>query len=219
VAGPVVRHAIEELLLAGGFVTAGDWVWPDDNADRLLASNGSSRYQAYLALGLARADAVTREDVLGDPVGFALWAWRQAVPPTMSPGYVDWKDPIATARLVCDWDGALGAELEVRVPPPVLPRSWRAGRPDADDPTGDRVILGRTTLRIRMTGLPVVAPGTDAAPAQIADAARQLVTEVCSSVNSAAAEPLADLSRLWTLGTRQQPRLTPRTELGSAPLR
>jgi len=205
--------------MAGGFVTAGDWVWPDDNADRLLASNGSSRYQAYLALGLARADAVTREDVLGDPVGFALWAWRQAVPPTMSPGYVDWKDPIATVRLICDWEGALNAELEVRVPPPVLPTSWRVGRPDSDDPTGDRVILGRTTLRIRMTGLPVAAPGTGADLEQISDAAKQLIAETCRSVKSAAAEPLSDLSALWASVVHQRPQMAHRHELRGGPVR
>lgn len=221
--GPVVGHAIEDLLwaaaVASGFVTTGDWVWPDDNADRLLASNGSSRYQAYLALALARADGVTREDALGDPVGFFLWAWRQAVPPTMSPGYVDWKDPIATVRLLSDWEGVVNAELEVRVPPPVLPRSWRVGRPDGDDLTGHRVILGRTTLRIRMTGVPVVTPGADADAEQITTAAKRVVAEVCSSVNSAAAELLAELSRLWTPAAHQQPRLTPHNELGGAPLR
>lgn len=87
-------------------MNGGEWVWPEDVADRLLASNRSSRYQAYLSLGLAGADAFIREDILGDPIGFALWAWRQAVPPSMSPGYVAWKDPIDTVRLLCSWDGA-----------------------------------------------------------------------------------------------------------------
>lgn len=182
-------------------------------------SNRTSRYQAYLALGLAGADAATREDVLGDPIGFALWAWRQAIPPTMSPGYVDWKDPIDSVRLLCSWDGAVIAEMDVRVPPPVLPRTWRAGRADTDEPSGDRVILGRTTLRIRMAELAVPALGPDADLDQILVAAKQLVTQTCRSVNDAADEPLAALSRLWTPAPRQSPHLVYRNDPHGAPLR
>lgn len=195
-------------------MTSLDWVWPDDKPDRLLASNRTSRYQACLALGLAGVDAATREDALGDPIGFALWAWRQAIPPTMSPSYVDWKDPIDSVRqrLVCSWDGAVTAELDVRVPPPVLPRTWQAGRADTDEPTGDRVILGRTTLRIRMTELAVPAPGPHADLEQILVAAKQLVAQACRSVNDAADEPLAALSRQLTPASQPSPRLISRNE-------
>lgn len=177
-----------------------------------------SRYQAYLALGLAAADVVTREDILCDRVGFALWAWRQAVPPTMSPGYVAWKDPIDTVQLLCSWDGSLTAELEVRVPPPVLPRGWQAGRADLDDPSGARVILGRATLRMRMDEQAVPAPGVDADIEEILVAAKRVVGQTCRSMNDVAREPLADLAQLWTSPPRQQPPV-PRFEHRGAPLR
>ena len=172
-------------------MTAGDWVWPDDHADHLLASNGASRYQAYLALGLAGADDVMREDVLGDPVGFALWAWRRAVPPTMSPGYVDWREPISSVRLVCSSDGGLAAELEVRVPPPVHPKAWQTATADLDELDGDRVILGRAKLRVGMIEVVGSAPGPEADLEQILVAAKQVVAGACRSVTTRLANCLS----------------------------
>lgn len=157
--------------------------------------------------------------MLGDPIGFALWAWRQAIPPTMSPGYVDWRDPIDTVRILCQWEGAAIAELEVRVPPPVLPRAWRGGRADADEPRGDRLILGRATLRIRLAELVVPAPGPQADLDQILASAKQLVAQTCRTINDEAHEPLADLSRFWTPAARQPSHVTNRNEPRGAPLR
>lgn len=200
-------------------MSAGDWVWPDDNADRLLASNRIRRYQAYLALGLANADASIREDVLGDPIGFALWAWRQAIPPTMSPGYVDWRDPIDTVRILCQWEGAAIAELEVRVPPPVLPRPGAAAGLTPTSPAATGLSSGWATLRIRLAELVVPAPGPQADLDQILASAKQLVAQTCRTINDEAHEPLADLSRLWTPAARQPSHVTNRNEPRGAPLR
>lgn len=199
-------------------VTGADWVWPDDNADRLLASNHHSRYEAYLDLGLAGIDDVVRRDVLGDPVGFALWAWRQAIPPAMSPGYVDWREPIASVRLLCPWDGGVAAELVVRVPPPVRPAPWRTGRAALDEPAGDRVILGQVILRLRLPDVVDAPPGTDADLEHILVAAKNFVAQACKSVNDGAAEPLVELSELWVPANRQL-RQPPSVALRSPPLR
>lgn len=96
---------------------------------------------------------------------------------------------------------------------------WRAGRADLDDPSGARVIVGRTTLRMRMAELAVPAPGAEADIEEILLVAKRLVGQTCRSINEVAGEPLTDLSRLWTPALRQPPPAMPRHEDRGAPLR
>ncbi|WP_030255963.1 MULTISPECIES: hypothetical protein [Streptomyces] len=57
----------------------------DDTADRESASDGRSRYGAYIA----QHAADFRDDgELLRPVDFAVAAWRTATSPVMAPGYV-----------------------------------------------------------------------------------------------------------------------------------
>lgn len=60
--------------------------WIDDVYDRDMASDGCSRYGAYV-----RQKAYMfrdGDDWIDDNVRFAITAWRIAQPPIMSPGYV-----------------------------------------------------------------------------------------------------------------------------------
>jgi hypothetical protein len=93
-------------------VTAAFWV--DDEYDRDHASDGVSRYVAYI------------RDVAFEPwtdddqrVELAAFAWDRATGPVMSPGYVRRHPRILTAQLArSDWDGSLIAQVDVLTPQP-----------------------------------------------------------------------------------------------------
>lgn len=88
----------------------------DDEYDRDRASNGDSRYAAYLRqnANLFR-DAWSDEPApVEDPVEFAVHAWRVATGPVMSPGYVQWRSDLHGVSLHRDEnDGTLFAEVRV----------------------------------------------------------------------------------------------------------
>jgi len=122
----------------------------DDAHDRTGASDGFSRYGAYLAMRLP-AVADGDPDVLTDPIRWAAFAWATAAPPVMTPGYVTWNDPIEDIELHWD-DGRLAAEIVIRTPLTTRLVGWRSWE---RDPSGnlvepwhaDRVALSRLCLR------------------------------------------------------------------------
>jgi len=123
----------------------------DETYDRERASDGFSRYGAYLAL---RLPAVVHNDpdVLGDAVRWASFAWATAAPPVMSPGYVEWAEPVEDMQVGWD-DGHLSAELVVRTPCPMTLPGWRTWERDlrgglVEPLHGTRIVLSRTTLRV-----------------------------------------------------------------------
>ena len=81
--------------------------WIDDDYDREYASDGRSRYGAYL------------RDVAFEPwtdsdrsAEWAAFAWRRATGPVMSPGYVRYHDRVLAAQLERNaWDGSLIASV------------------------------------------------------------------------------------------------------------
>ncbi len=74
--------------------TASRVCWIDADWDRSQASDGVSRYGAYLRSHANLFDDAWREDALDgitqDPGEFAIAAFRVATGPIMSPGYVCW---------------------------------------------------------------------------------------------------------------------------------
>lgn len=83
--------------------------WIDHEYDRENASDGKSRYAAYVRQ--ATFEPWTDDD---QAVELAVFAWRQATTPVMSPGYVRRHSRIATARLErSDWDGSLLALVDL----------------------------------------------------------------------------------------------------------
>lgn len=88
---------------------APDAFWIDHDYDREHASDGVSRYGAYLRD--ARFEAWTDDD---QRVELAEFAWERATGPVMSPGYVRYHPRILIARLArSDWDGSLIARVDV----------------------------------------------------------------------------------------------------------
>ena len=83
--------------------------WADRDYDREQASDGISRYGAYL------------RDVAFEPwtdhdqaVEWAAFAWRRATGPVMSPGYVRYHPRVLDAQLErSGWDGSLAAAVSL----------------------------------------------------------------------------------------------------------
>jgi hypothetical protein len=106
---------------------APDVFWIDHDYDRERASDGVSRYGAYLRD--ARFEPWTDDD---QHVALAEFAWERATGPVMSTGYVRCHPRILTARLArSGWDGSLIARVDVLTGQPEYLR-----RPRSDDVRG-----------------------------------------------------------------------------------
>jgi hypothetical protein len=101
--------------------------WIDHDYDREHASDGVSRYGAYLRD--TKFEPWTDDD---QHVELAEFAWERATGPAMSPGYVRYHSRILTARLArSDWDGSLIGRVDVLTGQPEYLR-----RPRSDDVRG-----------------------------------------------------------------------------------
>jgi hypothetical protein len=94
--------------------------WIDTEYDKDRASDGISRYGAYVRQHIgdfAECWDGTWEDAL--PVHFAAHAWRVATSPIMAPGYVRKHPRVLAASLEHSyWDGSLVASVELITPWP-----------------------------------------------------------------------------------------------------
>jgi hypothetical protein len=106
--------------------------WVDRDHDREYASDGISRYGAYLRD--ATFEPCTDDD---QAVEWAVFAWRRATGPVMSPGYVRYHPQVLAARLErSGWDGGLVAAVDLvsswpEQLKPALARGLRLGDRDA----------------------------------------------------------------------------------------
>jgi hypothetical protein len=178
--------------------------WVDQGYDRAHASDGISRYGAYLR------DATFEPWTDNDhAVEWAAFAWRRATGPVMSPGYVRRHPRVLAARLErSGWDGSLAAGVnlvsswpeEIKTP---LARSVRLGERDAywqDWPTeyigGDITcyyepseadVAARpyllATLSLQFTVPSAALPEPPATPAALLDAGQQAVAVVVAELN------------------------------------
>lgn len=83
--------------------------WADRHYDREHASDGVSRYGAYLRD--AAFEPWTDDD---QAVEWAVFAWQRATGPVMSPGYVRYHPRVLTARVErSGWDGSLVAGVNL----------------------------------------------------------------------------------------------------------
>jgi|GEM_PF-3280472 len=170
----------------------------DDEYDRDRASDGFSRFGAYLAMRLppiVQADP----DVLCDPVRWAVFAWATATAPVMSPGYLGWSGPIEDIRMEWD-DGHLAVETVLRAELPGYLRGWRGWDRDRDgnhcEPWyGDRTALTRLTLYARLLEVPLPAPPEDArCRTEVVLTAKAAVSSVATAVDHILAPVLEHLS-------------------------
>jgi hypothetical protein len=178
--------------------------WVDRDYDREYASDGISRYGAYLRD--AAFEPWTDHD---QAVEWAVFAWRRATGPVMSPGYVRCHPRVLAARLErSSWDGSLvaGVDLVSSWPEQVeaaLAGGLRLGGRDAywqDWPTGYRGgettsyhepseadVAARpyllATLSLRFTVPSAALPQPPATPAALLRAGQQAVDVVVAELN------------------------------------
>ncbi|MFC4051181.1 hypothetical protein ACFOY4_15930 [Actinomadura syzygii] len=116
--------------------------WVDGDYDRDYASDGVSRYGAYVRDRLDTTFAECWDD--GDSPAFRLAefaaaAWRTATGPVMAPGYIRCHSRVLGAQVErSTWDGSLIASVSLVAPwPAELARSagWRRGLSWRDWPT------------------------------------------------------------------------------------
>jgi hypothetical protein len=130
--------------------------WIDRDHDRASASDGRSRYRAYLNLHADLFDpwGEAPGGVTIDPVEFAIAAFRVATGPIMSPGYLRWHDRVQGHQASrSEGDGRLVLSVTLAAPSPVrLPWDWRGWEHDLDGhwrEPGDRRPTGLARLELR----------------------------------------------------------------------
>lgn len=171
----------------------------DDVYDRALASDGFSRFGGYIAL---RLPAIVDDDpyVLSDPVRWACFAWATAAPPVMSPGYVEWSDPIEDVQVAWD-DGHLVAEISIRTKCPIDLPGWRTWERDlrgnlVEPWHGRRIALSRTTLRAALRDAVLPLPPADIGNRrEVVRAAKSAVQAVVHVIEQVVRPVLVDLEQ------------------------
>jgi hypothetical protein len=177
--------------------------WIDRDYDRANASDGVSRYGAYLRDHADRFDpwGEAPDGVTGDPVEFAVAAFKVATGPIMSPGYMRWHGRVCNyAATWSEDDGRLVVAVTLAVPCPVrLPWDWRGWERDFHDrylEPDDRRPVGLARLELRWPvptdQLPIPAPPKRPGVPNLRDATRAVETLV-ATVNATAGPVLADL--------------------------
>jgi hypothetical protein len=177
--------------------------WIDRDHDRASASDGVSRYGAYLRDHADLFDpwGDAPDGVTCDPVEFAIAAFKAATGPIMSPGYVRWHGRVQgydAGR--SEHDGRLLLTVTLAVPSPLrLPWSWRGWERDFHDrylEPDDRWPVGLARLELRWPvatdQLPTPSPPRRPGAPNLRDATRA-VTVLVEQVNTTIGPILADL--------------------------
>jgi len=170
----------------------------DDDYDRDHASDGLSRFGAYLAMRLPLVLEADR-DVLTDPVRWASFAWASATAPVMSPGYLTWTGPIEDIQVGWD-DGHLAVETTLRTPSPVHLPGWQGWDRDRSgnmcEPWhGDRTALTRLTLTAILADVRLPIPPEDpGCRMELVLTAKATIDVLASVIDDLLAPVIAELS-------------------------
>src|SRR5262249_51964370 len=177
--------------------------WVDRDYDRSHASDGISRYGAYLRD--AAFEPWTDHD---QAVEWAVFAWERATGPVMSPGYVRYHPRVLSAQLArSGWGGspAVGVTLGSSLPEPFTtaptrsvklgdqdtplqdwPTEYRGGstcyyEPSEADVAARPYLL--TTLSLQFTAPSAALPKPPATSAALLTAGQQAVAVVVAELN------------------------------------
>lgn len=179
----------------------------DDIADRRDASDGRSRYGAYIAHHAGHF----HED--GDPLRpteFAAAAWRIATSPVMAPGYVAVRPDIDRVEVYVDHDGGvqLCAKIGLRHGalarrPTGHPLDWerapwsRPGEPRpalaAPERTDRPAVLVTATVLLPIPDTILTTPTTAGPGRTLTDEAKTVVAALARHANTHLAPLVADL--------------------------
>src|SRR6266508_2866743 len=177
----------------------------NERVDREQASDGISRYGAYLAQhrqvfyphGAARPPT-------DDAVEYSLSAWQIAGPPIMAPGYVSWHPRIQATNAHWDDDHRAALAVNIAVPAPssvtaMLTEPWREWVPDSwpeswTEPWDNDRLAVLTTLTVRVPLDPhrLPAPGYRRG-IPCTGRAKHAVAMVCAALNAELDSVLAAL--------------------------
>ncbi|GAA4059975.1 hypothetical protein [Actinomadura miaoliensis] len=99
----------------------------NDTDDRERASDGVSRYGAYLRQNADRFTDWDGEAVTTDPAEFARAAWEVATSPIMAPPYLEWAaERVQSVTFTgSEYDGSLITRVQVATPRPNALRNVR----------------------------------------------------------------------------------------------
>jgi hypothetical protein len=193
--------------------------WIDQEYDRDQASDGISRFGAYVRKSTALADCWdgTWDDPGTRQAGFAAAAWLTATGPVMAPGYVRHHPRVLTGTVACNaWDGTLNGLVRLVTPwPQPLAQSdaWHSAdcwwedwptqphgdtvyyrKPDDDEAAARRYLMASAALIF-----PLPAAALPAAPAgprdDLEDRAREAVRVLTYAMNDAVAPVIELLER------------------------
>jgi hypothetical protein len=183
--------------------------WIDRAYDRDQASDGVSRYGAYIrqAASVAECWDGTWDDAQVRRARFAEAAWATATGPVMAPGYVRHHPRVLRGRVAYNaWDGTLNGLVRVVTPWPqalAQSRAWHSGgarwrdwpvesfggrdvlyrEPGEDEAAGHRYLMASAALifPLPIDGLPAApsGPGDD-----VEDAAREAVRVLVTAMNA-----------------------------------
>src|SRR6266508_4939598 len=185
---------------------AGPVCWVDLAWDRTNASDGVSRYGAYLRGHAEEFQSWHGEDLDGittDPGEFAAAAFRVACGPIMSPGYVHWHPPIldhqvdhgespAPSRLICKV--TLATCLPLRLGSPWWSWTTYLGRDWSEPEDARHAALARLELRwpLQVATLPRQRRPARPGVPNLADA-RAAVRALVAAINTTVGPVLARL--------------------------
>lgn len=188
-----------------------DPVFAVDHDDHASASDGRSRYGAYLRLHRRLFEDVDGTFV-NDPAEFAAAAWRVACRPIMSPGYVYWHPRVQSAKAELDDVDNLAVVAVIALPLPSelcklavrwsgwtrLPGSelWR--EPVAND---RRVALTTVTLRVPVRAHALPAPRYQDRAADV-ETAKRAVRALCEVASAELAATVAAVDELGQVRSR-----------------
>lgn len=179
--------------------------WVDDEYDQNYASDGVSRFGAYIRQK-TNVFASSWDGTWDDSVSeWAADVWRIATPPVMAPGYVRQHRRVLHSTVErSHWDGSLTAAVELVTPWPnalesstsQCARHWRGWpievnpwsgeeffvEPSEHDLTKDSYLLARTKLffRVPVNNLPTPPSGPDD---HLEDRARHTVASLVTELS------------------------------------
>jgi hypothetical protein len=191
--------------------------WIDAEYDRDNASDGVSRFGAYVRQSSLIAECYRQDDDDEQARGawFAVSAWETANPPVMAPGYVRRHPRVRRAWLQRQWENPplLGfADLVVPWPAPLArSRGWQAAarwrdwpvasfageeryyEPDDEEITQHPYVLTTARLMFPLSG--VSLPNAPIGPAEASESAREVVGTLVDAMNAVVTPVVAVLER------------------------
>lgn len=194
--------------------------WIDQEYDRDQASDGISRFGAYVRQSTALAECWdgTWDDPATRQARFAAAVWSTATGPVMAPGYLRYHPRVLAGKVACNtWDGTLNGLVRVVTPwpqPLAQSRAWQSDgswwgdwptqpygggtvyyREPDDDETAPRWHLMASAALI----FPLSARALPAAPAgprdDVEDRAREAVRVLTGAMNGVVAPVIELLER------------------------